>query len=63
MAVSFSRTGRTRNGIIVVVVLLLVITFGAPAVIGPRVAVVRVERRPLVQKIVANGRVNVPVRV
>jgi HlyD family secretion protein len=63
MAMSSSRIGRMRNVIIVVAVLSLVVAFGSCALIGPRVAVARVERRPLVQKIVANGRVDVPVRV
>ena len=63
MAMSSSRNRRARNGIIVVVILLAMAAFGARALIGPTVAVARVERRPLVQKIVANGRVDVPVRV
>lgn len=63
MAMSSRRVGRMRNGIIALGVLLLVAVFGMRALIGPRVAVVQVERRPLVQTIVANGRVEVPVRV
>jgi HlyD family secretion protein len=52
-----------RAGIIVGAVLLVAIAVGARALSGPRVALTPVERRPLVQKIVANGRVDVPVRV
>lgn len=58
-----SRTGIMRAGIIIGAVLLVAIAVGARALSGPRVALTRVERRPLVQKIVANGRVDVPVRV
>ncbi len=54
---------RIRYGIIIGVVILVAGALGARALVGPNVPVVRAERRPLVQKIVANGRVNVPVRV
>lgn len=54
---------RMRNGIIIGVAVLVAAGLGARSIAGTRVAVVRAERRPLVQKIVANGRVNVPVRV
>lgn len=54
---------RVRNGIIIGVAVLVAAGLGARTLAGTRVAVVRAERRPLVQKIVANGRVNVPVRV
>ena len=55
--------GRVRTGIIIGIAVLAAVALGAGSLAGPRVAVVRAERRPLVQKVVANGRVNVPVRV
>jgi lipoprotein-releasing system permease protein len=54
---------RIRYGIIIGVVILVAGALGARVLVGPGVPVVLAERRPLVQKIVANGRVNVPVRV
>jgi HlyD family secretion protein len=54
---------RVRYGIIIGIVVLAAAALGARSLAGTRVDVVRAERRPLVQKIVANGRVNVPVRV
>lgn len=63
MTTASSRTKRIRAGIIIGIAVLVVAALGARALGGPRVEVTRAERRPLVQKIVANGRVDVPVRV
>ena len=63
MAMTPGRNRRMRTWAVIGVVLLVLAVLGARALSGPRVAVARVERRPLVQKIVANGRVDVPVRV
>lgn len=63
MTTTSNRTHRVRNGIIIGVVLVVLTGLGARALVGPRIAVTRAERRPLVQKIVANGRIDVPVRV
>lgn len=51
--------GRVAAGVVVV---LAVLAVGARALRAPTVEVVRAGTRPLVQKVVANGRVNVPVR-
>lgn len=63
MALGGGRGGRLRAGLVVGLVVLALAALGVRAMGRPRVEVVRVERRPLVQKVVANGRVNVPVRV
>jgi HlyD family secretion protein len=54
---------RTRNRAILGLVLLLTLWIAVRAALGPQVEVRRVEQRPLVQKVVANGRVHVPVRI
>jgi HlyD family secretion protein len=63
MATTPSWFRRTRNRVILGIVLLLAIGTTTRVAIGPKVQVLRVERRPLVQKVVANGRVRVPVRI
>lgn len=63
MTTAPSRYRRTRTWIIIGVVLAVMVGLGARALSGPRVTVVRATRQPLVQQIVANGRVDVPVRV
>lgn len=63
MAWGGSSGGRVRGGITLGVVVLVVVLLGARQLAGTSVAVVRAGTRPLVQKVVANGRVNVPVRV
>lgn len=54
---------RTRNRVILCLVLLLALGTAIRAALGPQVEVLPVERRPLIQKVVANGRVHVPIRV
>lgn len=63
MAWGGSSGGRVRMGLILGVVVLAAALLGARQLAGAGVAVVRAGTRPLVQKVVANGRVNVPVRV
>jgi HlyD family secretion protein len=63
MAMNLKRTKPLRFAVITGLVLLALLAIGVRAKMGPKVAVTRAERRPLVQKIVANGRVDVPVRV
>ena len=52
-----------RTAILVGIGILAAVALAAKGLAGQRVTVVRAEQRPLVQKVVANGRVNVPVRV
>jgi HlyD family secretion protein len=54
---------RTRNRVILGLILLVILWFATQAALGPKTPVWLVERRPLVQKVVANGRVQVPVRI
>lgn len=54
---------RTRNQLLLGLALLVVLWFATRAALGPKAPVLRAERRPLVQKVVANGRVHVPVRI
>ena len=63
MATPLGRLRRNRNRVILSLALLLILWFGTRAGLGPKTPVLRAERRPLVQKVVANGRVHVPVRI
>jgi HlyD family secretion protein len=54
---------RTRNQVFLSLALLLILWVTFRAALGPTAPVWRAERRPLVQKVVANGRVHVPVRI
>jgi HlyD family secretion protein len=54
---------RTRNRIFLSLVLLLILWITIQATLGSKTPVLRAELRPLVQKVVANGRVHVPVRI
>jgi len=63
MAMSSSRAKRSPWVIAAGLFALALVLMGIRAAMGPRVEVALVQRRPLVQKIVANGRVDVPVRV
>jgi HlyD family secretion protein len=63
MATPPGRLRRTRNWCFLGLALLLILWITIRAALGPAVPVMRAERRPLVQKVVANGRVHVPVRI
>jgi HlyD family secretion protein len=63
MATPPGRLRRTRNWLFLGLALLLVLWIATRAAFGPAAPVMRAERRPLVQKVVANGRVHVPVRI
>jgi HlyD family secretion protein len=63
MAMTSGWLRRTRNRLFLSLALLLVLWIITQAALGPKTPVLRAERRPLVQKVVANGRVHVPIRI